>query len=330
MGARPLDVVGIGNAIVDVFASADEAFLARNGLPKGAMTLIDAARAVDLYAQMGPGREMSGGSAGNTIAGLASLGGACAYVGRVRDDQLGEIFRHDIRALGVEFDTPSATEGPPTARCLIFVTPDAQRTMATFLGVCTELSPEDIDEAAIARAQVTYLEGYLWDDPRAKAALVKAAAAARKAGRRVAFTLSDPFCVDRHRAEFLRLIREHVDLLFANEVEIKSLYRTESFDEALARTRADCELAALTRSEKGSVIVTDGEAHAVPAEPVAHVVDTTGAGDLYAAGFLYGLTQGRDLPTCGRLGAICAAEVIAHVGARPEVPLAELVRQRLG
>ena len=330
MGGRPLDVVGIGNAIVDVFASADEAFLARNGLPKGAMTLIDAARAVDLYAQMGPGREMSGGSAGNTIAGLASLGGACAYVGRVRDDQLGEIFRHDIRALGVEFDTPSATEGPPTARCLIFVTPDAQRTMATFLGVCTELSPEDIDEAAIARAQVTYLEGYLWDDPRAKAALVKAAAAARKAGRKVAFTLSDPFCVDRHRAEFLRLIREHVDLLFANEVEIKSLYRTESFDEALARTRADCELAALTRSEKGSVIVTDGEAHAVPAEPVAHVVDTTGAGDLYAAGFLYGLTQGRDLPTCGRLGAICAAEVIAHVGARPEVPLAELVRQRLG
>lgn len=325
-----VQVVGIGNAIVDVFATADDALLERHGLPKGAMTLIDAQRAIDLYSQMGPGREMSGGSAGNTIAGIASLGGSCAYIGRVRDDQLGDIFRHDIRALGVTFETPAASEGPPTARCLVFVTPDAQRTMATFLGICTQLSPEDIDDSLIGRAQVTYLEGYLWDDVRAKSALVKAATAAHKAGRKVAFTLSDPFCVDRHRAEFRELIREHVDILFANEIEIGSLYETATFDDALRRSRADVDLAVLTRSEKGAVIVQGEAVHSVPAEPVARVVDTTGAGDLYAAGFLHGLTSGRDLPTCGRIGGICAAEVISHVGARPEVPLAELVRQKLG
>ncbi|MFN4089297.1 MAG: adenosine kinase [Alphaproteobacteria bacterium] len=325
-----LDVLGVGNAIVDVFAHADDDVLRRHGLPKGVMTLIDAERAVDLYGAMGPGIEMSGGSCGNTIAGLASLGARCAYVGRVRDDQLGEIFRHDVRSLGVEFDTPPATEGKPTARCLVYVTPDAQRTMATFLGVCTELNEADIDEAQVARAKVTYLEGYLWDDPRAKAALLKAAGAAHGAGRRLAFTLSDPFCVDRHRDEFRDLIARHVDILFANEAEICSLYRVEAFEDALARVGADCEVAVLTRSEKGSVVVTRGAVHRVPAEPVDRVVDTTGAGDLFAAGFLYGYTHGRGPEESARIGGICAAEVIAHVGARPETNLAELVRARLG
>lgn len=325
-----LDVLGVGNAIVDVFAHADDAFLKQHDLPKGVMTLIDADRAVRLYDAMGPGTEMSGGSCGNTIAGLAGLGASCAYIGRVRDDQLGTIFRHDVRSLGVEFDTPAATEGKPTARCLVFVTPDAQRTMATFLGVCTELNESDIDEAQIARAKVTYLEGYLWDDPRAKAALLKAAGAARAAGRKTAFTLSDPFCVDRHRDEFRGLIADHVDILFANEAEICSLYQVESFDEALAQVRKDCGMAALTRSEKGSVVVTGNEVYHVPAEPVAKVVDTTGAGDLFAAGFLYGLSRGMAPDVSARIGGICAAEVISHVGARPEASLADLVRTRLG
>lgn len=325
-----LDVVGIGNAIVDVIAKTDEAFLKTHGLTKAAMTLIDAERAESLYGVMGAGIEASGGSAANSMAGLASLGGRAGFIGKVRDDQLGGIFAHDIRAAGVQFQTPAATSGLPTARCLIFVTDDAQRTMQTFLGASTDLGPADVDEAMIASAAVTYLEGYLWDKPQAKEAFLRAAAAAHKAGRKVSLTLSDAFCVDRHRADFKRLVKDHVDVLFANEAEILSLYETTSFDEAVAQVRGDCDVAALTRSEKGAVIVAGDKTHAVAAEPIAKLVDTTGAGDLYAAGFLYGYTRALPLPVCGRIGAIAAAEIIGHYGARPEVKLADLVKAKLG
>jgi len=328
MTTPALDVVGIGNAIVDVIAHADDAFLARQGLAKGTMTLVDERRAESLYGEMGPGIESSGGSAGNTMAGLASLGGRGAYVGKVRDDQLGAVFRHDITAMGVRFSTPAATSGPSTARCLVLVTPDAQRTMNTYLGACVGLGPEDIDEAEIAAAHVTYLEGYLFDPPHAKEAFRKAARAAHAAGRKVALTLSDPFCVERHRAEFRELVQHHVDLLFANEAEILSLFETDSFAEAARQVRGMCEVAALTRSEKGSVVVTAHETHEIPAMKPEKLVDTTGAGDLYAAGFLYGLTSGRPLAECGRIGSIAAAEVISHYGARPETPLDRLVAER--
>jgi len=330
MTDRTIDVVGIGNAIVDVLAQADEGFLAAQGLPKGTMTLIDGARAEQLYGVMGPGRESSGGSAANTMAGLAALGGRGAFVGKVRDDQLGGIFRHDIRAAGVAFDTPPATAGAPTARCLIFVTPDAQRTMCTFLGACVELGPEHIDEALIAGARVTYLEGYLWDPPGAKQAFLKAARIAHQAGRKVALSLSDPFCVERHHAEFRELVDGHVDILFANEVEIAALYGSSSFDESLQAVRGRCDLAVLTRSEKGAVILAGDEVHLVDAETVPHLVDTTGAGDLYAAGFLHGYCRGLGPYDCGRIGAIAAAEVIAHYGARPETALSALVARAMG
>ncbi len=330
MADPSLDVVGIGNAIVDVLSQADDAFLVDQDLAKGAMTLIDGARAEALYAAMGPGVEVSGGSAANTMAGLASLGGQGAFVGKVRNDQLGGIFQHDIRAAGVAFDTPVATDGQPTARCLILVTPDAQRTMNTFLGAAVELAPDDLDRAVIQDAKVTYLEGYLWDAPDAKAAFQAAAEMAHEAGRKVALTLSDPFCVARHRDSFLELIDGHVDLLFANEVEIRSLFRVEDFDRALQETRGHCEIAALTRSDKGSVVLAEGAVHVVDAAPVDKVVDTTGAGDLYAAGFLYGYTQGKGLYDCGRIGALAAAEVLSHYGARPETALKNLVAQRLG
>ncbi len=331
MSSQPtLDVVGIGNAIVDVIAKTDEAFLKTHGLAKAAMTLIDAERAESLYGVMGAGIEASGGSAANSMAGLASLGGRAGFIGKVRDDQLGGIFAHDIRATGVAFQTSAATSGLPTARCLIFVTDDAQRTMQTFLGASTDLGPSDVDEAMIASAAVTYLEGYLWDKPQAKEAFLRAAAAAHKAGRKVSLTLSDAFCVDRHRADFKRLVKDHVDILFANEAEILSLYETSNFDEAVARVRADCDVAALTRSEKGAVIVAADKTHTVAAEPIAKLVDTTGAGDLYAAGFLYGYTRGLPLPVAGRIGAIAAAEIIGHYGARPEVKLADLVTAKLG
>ena len=325
-----LDVIGIGNAIVDVIAQTDDVFLNDNGLAKGAMTLIDAARAESLYKVMGSAVEASGGSAANSMAGLASLGGRAGFIGKVRDDQLGGIFAHDIRATGVSFATPAATAGLPTARCLIFVTSDAQRTMQTFLGASTDLSPADVDEAMIASAAVTYLEGYLWDKPQAKEAFIRAAAAAHKAGRKVSLTLSDSFCVDRHRADFRALVKDHVDILFANEAEILSLYETTSFDDAVSKVRADCDIAALTRSEKGAVIVAGDKTHAVAAEPIAKLVDTTGAGDLYAAGFLYGYTRGLPLPVAGRIGAIAAAEIIGHYGARPAVKLADLVAAKLG
>lgn len=322
------DVIAIGNALVDVLAHADDAFVAKHALEKGAMSLIDAETSARLYAAMPPGVEMSGGSAANTTVGVASLGGRSAYIGRVNTDQLGEVFRHDIRAAGVAFDTPAATGGAPTGRSLIIVTPDAQRTMQTFLGAAEEFSPGDVDAAAVRASAVTFLEGYLFDRPAAKQAYYAAAAAAHAAGRSVALTLSDPFCVERHRPEFLDLVKHHVDLLFANEAEITSLYEVGSFDDAVRRVRKDCRIAALTRSEKGSVVVAGDEVYAVAAEP-ASVIDTTGAGDMYAAGFLYGLTQGRDLETCARIGGIAAAEVIGHVGARPETSLAKLVAERL-
>lgn len=323
------DVLGIGNAIVDVLTRADDAFLEGEGLDKGVMTLIDSHRAESLYGAMGPAQEISGGSAANTLVGVAQFGSDAAFIGLVRNDQLGGIFRHDIRASGVSFDTPAALEGPPTARCLIFVTPDAERTMNTFLGASVHMSPDLVDEALVAAAKVTYLEGYLWDAEPAKQAYLKAAKAAHAAGREVALSLSDPFCVERHRASFLELVASHVDILFANEAELMSLYEVESFDEALQRVRGHCKIAALTRSEKGAVILSKDELHVIDAVPVEKVVDTTGAGDLFAAGFLHGYTKGLGLDLCGRLGALAAAEVISHYGARPETNLAELAKQRL-
>jgi sugar/nucleoside kinase (ribokinase family) len=320
-----IDVVGIGNAIVDVIAHSEEEFLAREGLVKGTMTLIDSVRAEALYQMMGPAIEASGGSAGNTMAGLASLGGNGAYIGKVRDDFLGEVFRHDITAIGVRFETRAATSGPGTARCLILVTPDGQRTMNTYLGACADLEPADIDPDVVSAAQITYLEGYLFDPPQAQEAFRKAAAISHAAGRKVALSLSDPFCVGRHRAGFRDLVDGHVDILFANEAEICSLYETDDFAAAAAAVRGHVAIAALTRSASGSVILADGAEHHIAAAPVARVVDTTGAGDLYASGFLHGLTRDLPLPICGKIGSLCAAEIISHFGARPEVKLAQLV-----
>jgi sugar/nucleoside kinase (ribokinase family) len=324
------DVVGLGNALVDVLSHEADAFLDEHGLVRGAMDLIDTERAELLYDSMGPATEISGGSTANTMVGIASLGGTSAFIGRVRDDTLGKVFAHDIRAAGVEFVTAAASSGQPTGRCLIVVTPDAERTLNTYLGAAAEFGPEDVDGDVVAGAQVTYLEGYLWDQPRAKEAFRHAARLAHDAGRRVALTLSDGFCVDRHRGDFVDLIEREVDILFANEGEICSLYEVDDFDAALQRVNHHCEIAALTRSAKGSLIVRGEEVHLIDAQPVpSGVVDTTGAGDQYAAGFLYGFTHGHDLGTCGRLGAIAAAEVISHLGARPEVSLAGLARPLL-
>ena len=325
-----IDVLSIGNAIVDVIAPASEGFLADNMLVKGSMRLIDAAEAERLYALMPPGREVSGGSGANAAAGIAALGGKVAFVGRVAADQLGEVFRHDIRAAGVRFDTPFADTGNPTARCLIVVTPDAQRTMNTFLGASQDLTDADVDYDLVATAQITYLEGYLWDPPAPRAAMAKALEVAHDNGRRVAFTLSDSFCVDRHGDDFRALAGGQVDILFANEDEITALWRAKDFDEAVAAQRGKLPIAVITRSEKGAVVLAGDQTIAVPAEPARQVLDTTGAGDLFAAGFLAGLTQGRPLDQCAALGAIAAAEVISHYGARPEADLRALAKARLG
>ena len=328
MVAPRYDVIGIGNAIVDVIARAEEDFLVAQGMHKGAMTLIDEARAEKIYQAMGPAVESSGGSAANTIVGVASFGGRAAFVGKVKDDELGRAFAHDIRAARVAFESKPAGDGPATARCYIMVTPDGERTMNTYLGAAQELTPADIDEDKIASAALTYLEGYLWDPPRAKEAFVKAAAIAHKAGRRVALTLSDSFCVDRYRAEFLSLIRKGtVDIIFSNEHELHSLYETADFDSAVKALRADAKLAVVTRSEKGCVVVTRKEVEAVQAMPIDSVVDVTGAGDLFAAGFLTGLARGKDHRTAARLGALAAAEVIQHIGARPAVSLRALAAE---
>jgi sugar/nucleoside kinase (ribokinase family) len=328
MAQTDFDVVGIGNAIVDVLAKADDGFLAGNRLAKGAMTLIDSAKAEVLYAAMGPAIECSGGSAANTVAGIASLGGRAGYVGKIAADQLGDVFRHDIRATGVEYNTPFAAHGPPTARCLIQVTPDAQRTMSTYLGIAALLHPDDVDVDLVASAKIVYCEGYLWDVDMAKDAIRLAMDVARDAGNKVALTLSDSFCVERHREEWLDLIHERVDILFANEAEIHALYGTD-FGDCAREVARHTEIACLTRSIKGSTIVTtDGEVSVV-AYDIDKRVDTTGAGDLYASGFLYGYCAGHDLATCGRLASMAAAEVITHMGARPVTPLHKLAPQAI-
>jgi sugar/nucleoside kinase (ribokinase family) len=326
-----LDVLAIGNAIVDIIADCDDAFLEREGLHKGMMRLIDAAEATRLYEHMGPAREISGGSAGNTAAGVAALGGKAGFIGQVAPDQLGTFYRHDLTATGVEFITPPADLGQPTARSMVLVTPDAHRTMNTFLGAAQLLPASALDEAQIEGAAILYLEGYLWDPETPRYAMVKAIDIARRAGRKVAFTLSDTFCIDRHRDGFNGLIDEgRIDVLFANEAEVQALAGTEDFETALVSTAARVPLLVVTRSEEGAIAVAGSERAEVAAEPVAKVVDTTGAGDLFAAGFLAGLTQERGLEQSLRIGAIAAAEVISHYGARPEADLKALVAERLG
>ncbi len=319
------DVAGIGNAIVDVLSFCEDEFLQEQALNKGSMALIDEQRAEEIYGLMGPATECSGGSVANTLAGLSMLGGKAAFIGKVKDDELGEIFRHDLRALGVDFDTPPLTYGNGTARSFILVTPDSQRTMNTFLGACSEVGESDIDEEVIANAQVTYVEGYLWDQPPAIAAIRKGIKIAKNAGRKVAFSLSDGFCVERHREGFMELVEQHLDILFANEDEIKSLFETDSFEECIDKIHGRVEIACLTRSEKGSVLVTEGSAHVIAPEKVTHLVDSTGAGDLYAAGFLYGYTQGWSMEQSAALGSRCAAEIIQQLGARSQKGLKALV-----
>ena len=327
MTAAKYDVLGIGNAIFDVLVQTDEGFLAAHGMAKGGMALIDEARAASIYREMGPATEMSGGSAANTIVGLANFGARTAYVGKVRDDQIGRLYSHDIRAAGVAFETPPAASGPATGCSYILVTPDGERTMNTYLGAAQELMPDDIDPAQVAAAAILYLEGYLWDPKNAKEAFVKASTIAHGAGRQVALTLSDAFCIDRYRGEFLDLMRGGtVDLVFANEAELHALYQTSDFDTALTQLRADVRLGVVTRGAKGCVVVSKDDIAMVPAFPIERLVDTTGAGDLFAAGFLFGLVRDAGHENAGRLGALAAAEVIQHIGARPQVSLKELAK----
>jgi sugar/nucleoside kinase (ribokinase family) len=328
MRAPRYEIVGIGNAIVDVLARTEEDFLLRQKMRKGTMALIDEKRAGEVYDAMGPAIEISGGSAANTIVGVAGFGARAAFIGKVKDDELGRVFGHDIRAANVTFETKPAADGPATGRCYVLVTPDGQRTMNTFLGAAQNLHPDDIDAGLIAVSAITYLEGYLWDPPQAKDAFLKAAKAAHAAKRIVALTLSDAFCVERYRAEFRKLMRDGiVDLVFANEAELKSLYQTSDFESGIAALRNDINLAVVTRSEKGCVVVSADGIEAVPAFPVERVVDTTGAGDLFASGFLFGLARGADHPTAARLGALAAAEVIGHLGARPQSSLQKLAAE---
>jgi sugar/nucleoside kinase (ribokinase family) len=324
------EITGIGNAIVDVIAHGTDAFLQEHNITKGGMSLIDEAYCKTLYANLTNPTQTSGGSAANTIAGFASFGGKSAFIGKVADDALGAVFAQDIRGLSVHFNTPALQGGASTARCMIIVTPDAQRSMSTFLGASIEFAENDVDETLIANSDIIYLEGYLFDKDVAKQAYKKASHAAKKAGTKVALTLSDSFCVARHRDDFKNLIASEVDIVFANEAEILSLYETDNFDDAVNAIRGKCDIAAITRSEKGSVIVTADETLEIQAQPVAKVVDTTGAGDQYAAGFLFGYVRGMDLKTCGALGSLAAAEVISHLGPRPEISLATLAQQQLG
>lgn len=331
MSEPTTDVVAIGNAIVDVMAPCEDELIERLGMTRGGMTLIDTDQAHALYEAMGPAREISGGSAANTLAGLAALGASCAFIGQVAEDQLGEVFAHDIRAGGIAFETPARAGDPPTARCLIFVTPDGQRTMNTFLGASQFLPAAALDEAAIVNARVLYLEGYLWDPEEPRAAMRRAIAAARNAGRKVAFTLSDAFVISRHGDDFRSLIEAgEIDILFANHVELAALTGKDDFHDGIAALRDKVEHLVVTRSEQGAVATCNGDLCEVPAEPVEKVVDTTGAGDLFAAGYLFGYVRGRPVEECLRLGAICAGEIISHYGARPEADLAELVGARLG
>lgn len=327
---KSYDVVGIGNAIVDVLVQANDDLIDNFELTKGTMALVDEAQAERLYASVGPGLETSGGSAANTLAGVAQLGGRAGFIGRVRNDQLGGIFTHDIRSVGARFETPAATEGPSTARCLILVTPDAQRTMCTYLGASVGLDPADLDLEMVAQAKVLYLEGYLWDSDEAKAAFIAAAEVARAHGGEVALSLSDAFCVERHRESFQELVDGHVDILFANEMEITALYKSNCFEEAADQVRGRCKLAALTRSELGSVVLNGAGTHSVAPFQLGPLLDTTGAGDLYAAGFLHAYTQGQAIDACGRLGSLCAGQVVTQLGPRPQGSLKQLVAQHLG